>query len=614
MIVGAHYYDNGETNEGRAFVYYGSTSGLSASANWTAESDQANAYFGYSVVSAGDINGDSYTDVIVGAPFYDDGETDEGRVFVYYGSTSGLSASANWTAESDQANAYFGYSVASAGDVNGDGYADVIVGARNYDNGETDEGRAFVYYGSASGLSASANWTAEADQANAYFGYSVASAGDVNGDGYADVIVGVRNYDNGETDEGRAFVYYGLPNTYIISYDGNGNTSGTAPASQNKTHGIDLTLRSNTGSLAKTGYTFSGWNTSPDGSGSHYDEAGIFNTEADTTLYAEWTLNTTTNNNNNNSGGGGLPAEAFNPPSIPIGGFNVIINQDTKITENRNVNLTFNAGNDVAKMAISLTGDFTDAFIEDYSQNKQIDLCSKFGGLIKQSSCPDGEYTVYVKFYTIWGHPSVIVSQKIKLVNNSQSLETIKSNLVFTKNLCLGMQDSQVKLLQEFLNKNSFILTKNGLGAPGNETNYFGLLTLKALAKFQKTNEEKSNGLIKENGCLGEKTREFINEIIKRDQPLIENKETSSSSMSYIFRRNLFKGMKSEEIKQLQKLLATDREIYPEGLITGYFGTLTQKAVQKFQLKYNIINSESDSGFGVVESKTRAKLAEIFSR
>ena len=51
----------------------------------------------------------------------------------------------------------------TAGDVNGDGYSDVIVGARKYDNGQTDEGRAFVYHGSAAGLSATADWTAEGD-------------------------------------------------------------------------------------------------------------------------------------------------------------------------------------------------------------------------------------------------------------------------------------------------------------------------------------------------------------------------------------------------------------------------------------------------------------------
>ncbi|MEO8067884.1 MAG: integrin alpha, partial [Flavobacteriales bacterium] len=95
-----------------------------------------------------------------------------------------------WTVESDQANSDFGACVASAGDVNGDGFSDVIVGARLFDNAQADEGRVFVYHGSANGLSVSANWTAESDQVDAYFGTSVSTAGDVNGDGYSDVIIG----------------------------------------------------------------------------------------------------------------------------------------------------------------------------------------------------------------------------------------------------------------------------------------------------------------------------------------------------------------------------------------------------------------------------------------
>jgi len=209
VIIGANFYDNGQADEGRAFLYLGSASGLSATASWTAEGDQDAASFGYTVATAGDVNGDGYSDVIVGAYLYDNGETDEGRVFVYLGSASGLSGAASWTAEGDQAGASFGWSVATAGDVNGDGYSDVIVGAYQYDNGETDEGRAYLYLGSASGLSATASWTAESDQAGAEFGWSVATAGDVNGDGYSDVIVGAYLFDNGETDEGRAFLYLG---------------------------------------------------------------------------------------------------------------------------------------------------------------------------------------------------------------------------------------------------------------------------------------------------------------------------------------------------------------------------------------------------------------------
>ncbi len=209
VIIGALYYDNGETDEGRAFVYYGSAQGLSISPNWTAESDQTNAYFGRSVSTAGDVNGDGYSDVIVGAYYYDNVEGNEGRAFAYYGSSSGLSLTPDWTSEANQASANFGISVSTAGDVNGDGYSDVIVGAYLYDNGETDEGRAFVYYGSSGGLSASPDWTVESNQASARFGISVSTAGDVNGDGYSDVIVGAYLYDNGESNEGRAFVFYG---------------------------------------------------------------------------------------------------------------------------------------------------------------------------------------------------------------------------------------------------------------------------------------------------------------------------------------------------------------------------------------------------------------------
>jgi FG-GAP repeat. len=209
VIVGAPEFDSPEANEGRVFVYHGSATGLSTTPSWTAESNQAGAQFGNSVASAGDVNGDGFSDVIVGAPEFDSPEANEGRVFVYHGSATGLSTSANWTAESNQAGAQFGNSVASAGDVNGDGFSDVIVGAYLFDNGQTDEGRAFVYHGSASGLSTTPNWTAESNQVNAYFGVSVASAGDVNGDGFSDVIVGARAFANGETDEGAAFVYHG---------------------------------------------------------------------------------------------------------------------------------------------------------------------------------------------------------------------------------------------------------------------------------------------------------------------------------------------------------------------------------------------------------------------
>jgi len=209
VVVGASYYDNGKEDEGRVFLYLGSAGGLATTAAWTAESNRVRAYFGHSASSAGDVNGDGFSDVIIGAYGYTNVEAGEGRAYVYHGYAGGLRSNPGWAAEPNQAGAEFGFSVSTAGDVNGDGFSDVIVGARLYDGGSVDEGRAFVYLGSAGGLSTTPAWTAGSGQAGARFGDSVSTAGDVNGDRYSDVIVGSPLFDDGERDEGRAWVYLG---------------------------------------------------------------------------------------------------------------------------------------------------------------------------------------------------------------------------------------------------------------------------------------------------------------------------------------------------------------------------------------------------------------------
>jgi hypothetical protein len=118
------------------------------------DSGQVSSGYGLTVASAGDVNGDGYYDVIVGAPFGSNGQTNEGRVFIYYGTPSGPTLTPSWTAESNQAGALFGWAVAGLGDVNGDGYDDLAVGAPLFDHTLTDEGAVFVYFGSDTGLSA----------------------------------------------------------------------------------------------------------------------------------------------------------------------------------------------------------------------------------------------------------------------------------------------------------------------------------------------------------------------------------------------------------------------------------------------------------------------------
>ncbi len=225
VVVGAPDYDGGQADEGKVFVYHGSPSGPSATPSWTAEADQASAHFGCSVGTAGDVNGDGYSDLIVGAYLYDAGETDEGRAFVYHGSPSGLGTTPAWTGESNVAGAQYGYAVGTAGDVNGDGFSDVIVGAPLYANGQTAEGAAYVYHGSASGLSGAFAFKTESNQAGAWLGYAVSTGLDMDGDGYAEVLVGAPRFDDPEADEGATFIFHGsasgLSPTYWAFFESN---------------------------------------------------------------------------------------------------------------------------------------------------------------------------------------------------------------------------------------------------------------------------------------------------------------------------------------------------------------------------------------------------------
>jgi hypothetical protein len=208
VIVGAVGYP-AAAGTGAAFVYHGSAAGLSTTAAWSIESDQLESDLGHSVAGAGDINGDGYDDVIIGQPRYDGAvDENEGRALVYLGSASGVQTTVHRILTDPQDRAWFGYTVGTAGDVNNDGYDDVIVAAQRYDNGEDKEGRAYLYLGSNLGLSVVPAWTFEPDQVNARL-RAVGTAGDVNNDGYDDVVVGAPLYDGVDIDEGRAWFFLG---------------------------------------------------------------------------------------------------------------------------------------------------------------------------------------------------------------------------------------------------------------------------------------------------------------------------------------------------------------------------------------------------------------------
>jgi hypothetical protein len=203
------------------------------------------------------------------------------------------------------------------------------------------------------------------------------------------------------------------------------------------------------------------------------------------------------------NGGGGC-INCWIQPVVPNGGFKISINGGTQTTSNRNVTLDFNAGTDIKKIAISLTGDFADASQENYSETRQWDLCSKFGGLIKNPTCPNGKYTIFAKFYTASGIASPIASSSITLGAGAGVTTSATTQYNFTRNLSLHATGADVKLLQQYLNNNGFVISQTGAGSLGNETNYFGTLTYKALVKFQKSIGWSGTGF------FGPMTRDYI--------------------------------------------------------------------------------------------------------
>jgi len=220
FMVADMFWTGSEERQGRVLVYHGSPAGLPAEPNWSATfgpKERRSAgisylnRFGWSVASAGDVDGDGFDDVVIGAPFASMGDRDEGVVFIYHGSPLGLERRPRRILHGSHEHAQLGEHVSGGGDVYGAGFDGVLAGAPQITFNTFDQGMIALFAGSKRGLSRSPAWSCAGEHSYWQLGRDFCFAGDVNGDGCDDVLISERAFQRNGQEVGRARLFYGSP-------------------------------------------------------------------------------------------------------------------------------------------------------------------------------------------------------------------------------------------------------------------------------------------------------------------------------------------------------------------------------------------------------------------
>ncbi len=246
LIIGTPYADPKGNSSGSTYIIYGKKGdfednidllNLTNSEGIRISGESADDLSGYSVTS-GDINGDDYNDIIIGAYLAASNDNiGSGSTYVVFGDENGLNTdielstiargdgSDGFRLDGESANDFSGFSV-SSGNVNNDGYDDLIIGAHGTDPNEISSGSTYVVFGKAGGFKGTMNFSdiarddgsdgfrldgfrLDGERAFDHSGRSVASAGDFNGDGYDDIVIGASDADPNGRISGSTYVVFG---------------------------------------------------------------------------------------------------------------------------------------------------------------------------------------------------------------------------------------------------------------------------------------------------------------------------------------------------------------------------------------------------------------------